>query len=62
MIAHLRVSLGSKKVCIAKNLAGLFLRPETISVELLPKEEPNCAVMHFGFMNFTTSKPFTKFP
>ena len=24
MIAYLRVSLGSKKVCIAKNLAGLF--------------------------------------
>ena len=57
MIAHLRVSLGSRKVCIA-------LPPETIIVELLPKEEPNCAVMHLGFMNFKfiTFKPFTKFP
>ena len=55
--------LRSKKVSIAKNLAGFYcLHPKTIIVELLPKEEPSCAVMHLGFMNFITSKPFTKFP
>ena len=47
--------LGSKKVSIVKNLAGFYcLHPKTITVELLPKEETSCAVMHLGFMDFIT--------
>ena len=37
--------LGSKKVSIAKNLVSFYcLHPKTIIVELLPREEPSCAV------------------